>query len=1736
MSYLESEKNSESKLGQAGNDGEREWFGGGLERMEKREMYAADHLVINEFMASNDTGIVDENGDFSDWIEIYNPTGDAVNLLGWSLTDESADLTKWAFPDVDLGGGEFLVVFASNKDRDLGELHTNFKLGSSGEYLGLVDGSQTVVHAYDPSYPGQVSDQSYGLVDGVVGSDVYFAESSAGSENAQPTISETVTFSRVGGNFISNFSLSLHTAFAGGVIHYTTDNSFPTSSSPVYNGTISVNSTVNVRAMVSAVGYADSAVTSASFVKLASNVQNFTSDLPIVVLENWGAGDLPNKGYSSDGTGIVQVPRQASNISVYGDKDQTGNALNSVPTLDSRMGNRIRGSFSSTFAHKAYAVETWNEHDLEQNINPFGFGEESDWILYYPNHTRDRSLFGNSLMWDLSQQMGQWAPKFQYVELFLHTDGGTMSMDDYEGVYILVEKVKRDEHRLDFEALSEDGSEGGWIVGINRKDAEPIGGGSPQYFRTAGPNLVRESVPNGGRIGDDFPRQWNAFFNFDTPNGYKINTEQRSSIEDWMYEFETSLFGNDWLDPTNGYQKYLDVDSFVDYFILHNITKNSDGLLISMWVYKESANSKLKMGPIWDLDLGYNGSPTTGLMYNADRLWYGRLFSDPSFKQAYIDRWQELRGDIFSEENITETIANHQATIGEVAAIRHGHNNWQSDISNLQNFILRRATAIDNLYRPGVLIERESGDVVAGTRVAIDGSGSLYYTLDGSDPRLPDGSISPRALLLDGSNDDSTVLLQKQSSWLYLDDGSNQGTAWRASGFDDGGWASGQGELGYGDGDENTVLDYGGDVNNKYVTSYFRKTINVSDPGEFDAFKFEVKRDDGAIIYVNGVEVQRMNFDEGVTVTYDMFAQLAADENSYFEFTVDPSYFVAGENTIAVEIHQAGGNSSDISFDMRLSGLLPGSVQGVTVDEAMVLAIRSKSGSNWSGLTKRKFTVGGVGISALPVLISEINYNPVGPTSAELGLLSGEIDASDFEYIELVGIKAGDDSGSPITGGLSFRVAGNGEVFIKNTTAAVQEFEGYHLSSKGGLFNVGNWNSLSDQEGQAGISGWGETPGQSHQLFETNLVGLLSLAVGQEVSLGLLINVDAVASVISGNDISFEYIDTSLDIHQGFIAIAGAGNIDLSGLRLEDSKGVIFEFNPGQFLAADGRLVLVRNEAAFVARYGQHTAIIAGEYLRQFSNSGEQLRLVDSNGRVIHDFAYDSGGSWSGRADGKGSSLEIKGINQGLDYNDSDSWASSEVYLGTPGSERVEITTGVIINEVITHTDLPNEDQIELYNSGETWVDVSGWYLSDSNNNYFKYRIANGTVIASGDFLVLSASDFDKVDPSDPNNPAAESFGLSAAHGDDLWLTSSGSDIRFIDHVQFGAAFNIALADGTSLGRLVGDHTTERLVHLDLATMGDVNSSHRVSDVVISEVMYHPADDNDQLEYIELFNQSDGAIDISQWRLDNAVEFTFEAGTIIEAYRTLLVVPFDLSDTVALAAFNAAYSIPTNAVMIGGYSGKLGDGGDRVQLERPDSPPLEEPTFTPYILQDEVNYNDSDGWPADADGLGQSLTRVVGRNYGNAAGSWVAGTPSPGKLVGDINFDGTTDQDDTAIVTSGFGSGFTLLDLFGVRNHFDDVTVAAAAIVPDVVLIEETEAVGDQKSLLPVTLEDTRNTLEKASPDETVIDEPIAADVNIGVLGVIEDSDANDDTLRTRQASHQSLYELLEEEDDGWII
>ncbi|MFC2136822.1 CotH kinase family protein [Bacteroidota bacterium] len=226
-----------------------------------------NNIEITEFMALNDTTLQDEDGAFSDWIEIHNSDTAEISLNGWYLTDNENDYIKWAFPNIILNADEYLIVFASGKDKKLNKekLHTNFKLSSSGEFLALVKpGGKQYATAFSPAYPEQFKDISYGKL----GMDtIYFSDPTPKAENDSSTFISTPDFSVNHGYYYNSFDLKLSCVIDDADIYYTNDASTPSKSNGIkYNSEININTTTVIRAITIKEGSVSSQVKTQSYI------------------------------------------------------------------------------------------------------------------------------------------------------------------------------------------------------------------------------------------------------------------------------------------------------------------------------------------------------------------------------------------------------------------------------------------------------------------------------------------------------------------------------------------------------------------------------------------------------------------------------------------------------------------------------------------------------------------------------------------------------------------------------------------------------------------------------------------------------------------------------------------------------------------------------------------------------------------------------------------------------------------------------------------------------------------------------------------------------------------------------------------------------------------------------------------------------------------------------------------------------------------------------------------------------------------------------------------------------------------------------------------------------------------------------------------------------------------------------------------------------------------------------
>ena len=1002
--------------------------------------------VLSEIMASNGNTLVDEDGEFSDWIEIQNIGDSAGNLEGWSLSDDADRLGRWSFPNTALAPGEFLVVFASDKNRASAgaELHTNFKLKAGGEFLGLTrPGSHEPDSAYEPAFPQQYLDVSWGEAG-------YFATATPGLPNSAAGNApiQAVEFLPDSQIFSGSLSIALANTSPGTTIIYTTDGSEPSSlNGTTYTTPFTITTTTEVRARAQVSDDEAGATTVRQYVRLAADTQEFSSPLPIIVLDNFAGGAVPQRNASTgpngnDGSGVIQVARQPVLFGIF-DRGESGQASPSDPaTLVSYAGLRVRGSSSASLPKKSFSLETWQDGEQEQtdDIAPFDMPAESDWVLYAPTESFsgnrfDRPLLHNSFIYELSNQIGRYASRTQFVELFLNTGGGDLSMADYAGLYIFMERRKRDRGRIDFDPLSADAQSGGWMLNVDRMDPLPIGGvGTPRHFHTPGPDRILQTPndsPFGVRNRDDRPEYYHSFFNFESPGGYQINGDQRGLIEAEMNAFEDALYGPDWRDPATGYAAHIDVDSFVDQFILQNLTKNQDAFVLSTLLYRDSLPDKIKFGPIWDFDRGYTTSPTNpnpaaNLRWAADRMWFPRLFSDPDFEQRYIDRWQQLRSGAFSTDNLHAIIDSQAAEITETVAARNGTANWPSKVAAMKNWLAARTAAIDAPFVPRPTFSTPGGAVPAGFELTLNGSAgtAVYYTTDGSDPRLPGGGISPNALVFQGGPVDSTVVPYETPCRYHIPTDGSLGSDWTQDpgSFDDSAWTSAQPGFGWENLSSGTLLaavntDLKSEMRYVNASGFFRWQFEFDNAANINSLTLKVLIDDGFVAYLNGSEIGRFHAPDPLTwdaaATDDRPDSTVLSTPVEIDATPHKALIRNGSNALAIQAMNLTSGGADFLVDASLELNQTVSATPIVLDESQTIIARAYDGGEWSSATEATFAVGTTPAGAENLVVSEIMYHPAAPTPDELA--AGILDRDQFEFIELMNIGASDIDLSGVT-------------------------------------------------------------------------------------------------------------------------------------------------------------------------------------------------------------------------------------------------------------------------------------------------------------------------------------------------------------------------------------------------------------------------------------------------------------------------------------------------------------------------------------------------------------------------------------------------------------------------------------------------------------------------------------------------------------------------------------------------
>jgi hypothetical protein len=829
-------------------------------------------VVINEFMASNSSVITDpDNNNYSDWIELYNKGNSAVNLKGYFLTDNISRPDKYQIPvDAEIPAHGFLIIWA---DGDSTGLHASFKLTQIGEEIGLFSSSLDLVDSI--TYSTQYTDISYGRKTNGAATWGFFSEPTPGTSNNTTAYTGLVDnvpeFSLFGGINASPQQVSLSTPF-GGTIRFTTDGSDPLSTSPAYSSPISINSTTIIRARVFKTNLIPGRIVTNSYFidetlksrglpvfSIATNPENFWDPTIGIYVQN----------FKPD----WEVP---INIELFENDGSDRAAFNEL------AGTKINGLYSWQLPQKMLGVYFRKQYGISRLAYPLIFDRDrqgyrtfalrasgNDW-----SNTMFRdAMIQNSTPFNMNIDIMGYRPSILYVN------------GQYMGIHNIREKVEENY------IVENHGLEEGTFDMVENED----------YAET----------------GD-----LTAYHDFKS-----------------LYSKDLSVQSN-----YDTVAAVADIDDFIDY-IATEVYSGNYSIDHNVMAWKPKDTGKWKW-IVMDLDRGFIDATQYKISYYINQnVWpLYRLMQNQGFKSKFGKRLADHLYTTFNPARMEKVIEERKqkieqempyhierwlGTTSSYGDAMPSMEYWYDEVNKLKVYADERPQIIiDDLQNYGF-------SASANLTLSVSPSNAGYITFNDlkvpgstcTGPYIMDSPIELKAIDKPGyhfagwTQPVPETIITKGDEWKYLDNGSDQGSAWHDTTYNDNSWQSGLAEFGYGEGDEQTIVSYGGNSNNKYITTYFRKSfqLTASDVAN-STFSINLLYDDGAIVYINGKEVTRPNMPEGV-IYYNTLAVTSISgsaETIYTNYPVDASFLKSGNNVLAVEMHQSAANSGDLSFDLEL--------------------------------------------------------------------------------------------------------------------------------------------------------------------------------------------------------------------------------------------------------------------------------------------------------------------------------------------------------------------------------------------------------------------------------------------------------------------------------------------------------------------------------------------------------------------------------------------------------------------------------------------------------------------------------------------------------------------------------------------------------------------------------------------------------------------------------------------------
>ena len=1212
----------------------------------------ADHdfgqVVINEFLAANRDGLKDDDGEVGDWIELRNNGGVTVDLAGWSLSDDSTKPGKWVFPGVTIRPSASLIVHATGKNRRaLGQaLHTNFKLGVEGEYLGLFSPElpRRVADEIAPAFPEQRSNISYGRL--AKGGWAWFATPTPGLANRGSTIRGMLApplFSAQRGIYDAQFRVHLTTGEPGAVIRYTTDYSEPTATNgKKYTNPLAVRRTTVVRAAAFKSGMLPSRVETHTY---AYNLSKGVTSLPMMslVTENsnlWGnTGIMETNPRNTTKRGIAWE-RPVSMELIYPD---TGETLQANAGLRVQGGNYIRGRYNPNagppagkYSFRLYFRGDYGPGRLRHPFFPALQVEDFNHIVLRAGMNDNTNPFViDELVRRLSADMGQVAARGTFMNLYLNGKS--------KGYYNPTE-------RIDSDFLNSwNGGESEWDI-------------IAQY----------------GELREGDMTKWN--------------------------ELKSALLKN--LSVPQNYaavERLLNVDNFIDYIML-NVYANTGDWPHNNWrAARERVPGARWRFLVWDAEwsFGNNGRGVTGnnltsgpLAGGADiALFYRSLQKNPEFRMRFADRVQihYFNGGALTDENVlrrfremkeemTGVISNMNSTVETTWVPRRR----AIVMSQMATQNIQASAAAPQFSQPG-------GAIPAGYSLNLTATdGVIYYTTDGSDPRRPGEVAETGKTILNGS-------AEKWALVPSADNGGNTlGTQWRGGRepFDHDDWDSGNDGVGYdqnADYDPHIGIDVDSEMNdiNQSVFVRIPFRVSVEDRKKSNFMVLRMKYDDGFVAYLNGTRIVSANaaanpgWNAGATGQHD-------DASAVTWVSFDAGKYInklkAGNNILAIHGLNSGLGSSDMLINAELS---IGERSGAEIADGVLkytspvkltgdttIRTRTMYNGQWSALVEHSFQAGRAGT---PLRFTEIMYNPLG--------------GSEYEFVELHNSGTFDVSlGWHRFDGIDFTFAGDavigpGEFLVlasdNDPDAFKLRYPGLAVAGwyRGSLSNNGErlalldarWRRVVEVDFSDGGAWPSSADGDGHSLELIDLLADPGAASNWRDSAAKAgspgeIGASAAGSLLIINEV---HVQSPLSPEADFVELRNLGQVavDLSGWTLRDGDGNTFGFPDGTALGQAGLLGVWCGE-------GEGDGLRAGFGLGQ---AGDSVALFDADGSRVDAVTF-----------GAVDSSIVRTAN---------GWTTAKPTFGKLNQPtQPAALTNLVINEWLADPAEGGRDWIELYN------------------------------------------------------------------------------------------------------------------------------------------------------------------------------------------------------------------------------------------------------------------------------------------------------------------------------------------------------------------------------------------------------------------------------------------------------